>query len=657
MKHISAKITACVLSVAMTAGMLSACTPTSESGAKEMLLTAFDSMANNTKNTLSAFSDDSADKQNGSKATLTVDPGEYIDDLAGVDIKEISMSTDAKIKGGVLGSALNISYDGKPIADIDTVLDKTGEAGYIKVSDLTDKYIKVPMDEASLSNLLDTSDLGADLDTDESDVTTDVPDETDDVEFEDVMGVLNEFDIKGIVSDVDKVIDEINKNLPEPDNEGERTIKENGVEAVFETKTVKVSDKDGEKILDTAKEALKNSESIKACVSKVSDYDEFINDLFESGSDDEDESSESEKVVFYYYGDKLVGFGQDNKNYLVSADTENGYITVLKANEDSDSVSLALTAVPDGEKLDIELNCTANISDSSNLNDALNFTANPSGTVKLKINDFEIVNEDICSFNASAEGELPISLDDDETLNCKIKEEYKGDNNKQEESGEITVKEDGVDKSVVKYSGVSEKTDASDVKVPEESECVAADSIDSVITEDVYGAWLNQIKDALGEELISTITEKMGSLMGVIDDPDYTDDSLLYDLETNYGIDYYDYYNDAFTEFDMDKFLSDAKKVYPADKFDALKEEIENEYEYGLTSTPNIDTLYTDYDIYVDDYFDDSYENFDKDKFMTDVKKVYPEDKLDDLEKEVDEYVDNMKEMMSLFNEDDSTVA
>ena len=45
MKHISAKITAVVLSVAMTAGMMSACTTSSEeSGAKEMLLTAFDSM-------------------------------------------------------------------------------------------------------------------------------------------------------------------------------------------------------------------------------------------------------------------------------------------------------------------------------------------------------------------------------------------------------------------------------------------------------------------------------------------------------------------------------------------------------------------------------------------------------------------------------------
>lgn len=655
MKHISAKVTACVLSIAMTASMLSACTAASESGAKDMLLTAVDSITKNARNTWSAFSDDSSEKQTGSKATITVEPGEYLDDLAGADIKEISMSADVKIKGEVLGSNLNVSYDGKSIADIDTVLDETSEAGYIKVSDLSDKYIKAPVDEASLSKLFGTSDLGLDLDMDSSDDTS-ASDETVDTQFEDVMNVLNEFDVKGIVNDVDKVIDEINKNLPEPDNEGERTIKENGVEAVFETKTVKISDKDEEKILDTAKQALKNSESIKACVSKVSDYDEFIDDLFESNTDDEDESTGSEKITFYYYGDKLVGLGEDNKNYLVSADTENGYITVLKITEDSDSVSLALTAVPDGEKLDMELNCTADISDSSDLTSSLNLIGNSSGSVKLKINDFEIVNEDICSFNANVEGELPIVLSDQSTLNCKIKAEYKGDDNKQEESGEITVKEDGVDKSVVKYSGTSEQTDASDIKVPEESECVAVDSIDSVVTEDAYLAWLNKISDALGEDLITAITEKMGDVFGVNDGPDYTDDSLLYDLEVNYGIDYYDYYNDDYTEFDMDKFLSDAKKVYPADKFDDLKEEIEDAYEYGLTTTPNIDTLYDDYDIYIDDYFDDTYENFDKEKFMEDVKKVYPEDKLDDLEKEVDEYVESMKEIMSLFEDDYSSV-
>ncbi len=655
MKHISAKITACVLSVAMTAGMLSACTASSESGAKEMLLTAVDSMAKNTSNTLSAFSDASSDKQNGSKATFTVEPGEYLDDLAGVDIKEISMSADVKIKGGILGNDMNISYDGKPIADIGVILDQTGEEGYVKVSQLTDKYIKVPMDEASLGDLFGASDLGVDL----NDSFLDTYDnETDDVKSEDIVNALKEFDVKGIVSDFDKIIDEINKSLPESDNEGERTIKENGVEAVFKTKTMKLSDKDDEKISNAVKEALKNSENIKACVSKVSDYDEFVNDLFESSSDDEDESKDGEKITFYYYGDKLVGFGPDNKNYLLSADTADGYISVIKINEDNDSVNLALTAVPDGEKLDMELNLNADISDLGGLDTPLNLTGSSSGNVKLKIDDYEIVNKDIGSYNAKVEGEFPVSLNSDEkTINCKIKAECKGDDNKQEENGEVTVKVDGANKSVLKYSGVAEQTDASDIKIPAESECVAADSIDSVITEDAYMDWLSQISDALGEDLVSAITEKIGDLFGTNDDYDYTDDSLLYDLEMNYGIDYYDYYNDDYTEFDMDKFLSDAKKVYPADKFDDLKEEIEEEYENGLTEYRNIGTLIYDYDIDINDYIDDSYENFDKDKFMSDVKKVYPKDKLDELEEEADEYFESMKEMMSLLNEELSSAS
>lgn len=655
MKHISAKITACVLSVAMTAGMLSACTASSESGAKEMLLTAIDSMAKNTSDTWSTFSDASSDKQNGSKTTVTIEPGEYLDDLAGVDIKEIFMSADVKIKGGIFGNDMNISYDGKPIADIGVIFDQTGEEGYVKVSQLTDKYMKVPMDEASLGDLFGASDLGLDMDDSFSDT---YDNETDDVKSEDIVNALKEFDVKGIVSDFDKIIDEINKSLPESDNEGERTIKENGVEAVFKTKTMRLSDKDDEKTSNAVKEALKNSENIKACVSKVSDYDKFIDDLFESDSDDEDESKDGEKITFYYYGDKLVGFGPDNKNYLLSADTADGYISVIKINEDSDSVNLALTAVPDGEKLDMEFNINADVSDLSGIDTPLNLIDSSSGSLKLKIDDFEIVNKDICSFNAKVEGELPILLSGDEKkTNLKIKAEYKGDDNKQEENGEVTVKVDGADKSALKYSGVTEQTDASDIKIPAESECVAADSIDSVITEDAYMDWLSQISDALGEDLVSAITEKIGDLFGANDDYDYTDDSLLYDLEDNYGIDYYDYYNDDFTEFDMDKFLSDAKKVYPADKFDDLKEEIEEEYEYGLTEYPNIDTLIYDYDIDINDYIDDSYENFDKDKFMSDVKKVYPKDKLDELEEEADEYFESMKEMMSLFSEYESSAS
>ena len=656
MKHISAKITACVLSVAMTAGILSACTASSESGAKEMLLTAVDSMAQNTSNTLSVLSDASSDKQNGSKATVTVEPGEYLDDLAGVDIKEIFMSADVKIKGGIFGNDMNISYDGKPIADIGVILDQTGEEGYVKVSQLTDKYIKVPMDDETLGDLFGASDLGLDMDDSSSDT---YDNETDDVKSEDIVNALKEFDVKGIVSDFDKIIDEMNKNLPESDNEGERTIKENGVEAVFKTKTMKLSDKDDEKTSNAVKEALKNSENIKACVSKISDYDKFIEDLFETDSDDEDESKDSEKITFYYYGDKLVGFGPDNKNYLLSADTADGYISVIKINEDSDSVNLALTAVPDGEKLDMEFNINADVSDLSGIGTPLNLIDSSSASFKLKIDDYEIVNKDIGSFNAKVEGELPILLSGDEKkTDFKIKAEYKGDDNKQEDNGEITVKIDGKEKSVLKYFGVAEQTDASDIKIPAESECVAADSIDSVITEDVYMDWLSQISDALGEDLISAITEKIGDSFGINDDYDYTDDSPLYDLEMNYGIDYYDYYNDDFTEFDMDKFLSDAKKVYPADKFDDLKEEIEEEYENGLTEYPNIDTLYYEYDIDINDYLDDDYENFDKDKFMSDAKKVYPKGKLDELEEEADEYFESMKEMMSsLLNDTDSSVA
>lgn len=630
MKRISAKITACVLSAAMAAGMMSACTPTGESGAKDMLLTAFDSMAKSTSKTLTNFTSDSSDKQIASKSTVTLDPGEYLDELVGTDIKEFSVSMDSKIKGDISGTTSGIAYDGKPIVDMDMVLDASNKTAYIKYLDFSDKYIKVPIDEL-ISGTADDNYVDDDLS---------------DIEFDDIINAGNAFDVKGIVSDFDVIIEEINKTIPESDNEGERTIKENGVEAVFTTKTVTFTKDDDAKTEKAVKEALKKSENIKAFVSKLSDdYDKLIDDMFES--DDDDESSDNEKITFYYYGDKLVGFGEDSKNYLVSADTKEGFIETIKVdNEETGKIEMTLTAVPDGDKLDIEFKCSVEDVDLEAPIDIIN---NQSGTLKLKVDDFEIVNSDTCTYNALVECDFPVTSNDDsnKSQNCKIKAECKGEDNKQNVSGDITIKDDGKDKSVLKFTEVSENTDASDIKVPEDSECVDAENAESIFAGEAAQEWLEKIKDALGEELVAKLSEV---IMQGYDDSDMTDDSCLSDLSINYGIDYYDYYNDDYTEFDMDKFLSDAKKVYPEDKFEDLKDEIEEEYEYGLTSTPNIDTLYYDYEIDIDDYFNDDYSNFDKDKFMADVKKVYPKDKLEELEDEADDYAELMKETMSLFS-------
>ncbi len=629
MKRISAKITACVLSAAMAAGMMSACTPTGESGAKDMLLTAFDSMSKSASKSWSAMTDNADGRQSAAKGSVTFDPGEYLDELVGTDVKEISVSMDSKIKGGISGTTYGISYDGKPISDMDMVLDASSKTVYIKYSDLSDKYIKVPIDELTSGTTNDDF----------------FDDEMPNIEFDDIINAGKAFDVKGIVSDVDKIIDEINKTIPESDDEGERTIKENGVEAVFTTKTVTITKDDDAKTEKAVKEALKKSENIKAFVSKLDDdYDKLIDDMFESV--DDDESSDNEKITFYYYDDKLVGFGEDNKNYFLSADTKEGFIETIKVDdEETGKVQMALTAVPDDEKLDIEFKCTVEDLDLEAPIDIIN---NQPVTLELKVDDFEIVNSDTCTYNALVECNFPVALNDsNKSQDCKIKAECKGEDNKQNVSGDITINDDGKDKSVLKFTEVVENTDASDIKVPEDSECVGAENAGSIFEGEAAQEWLNKIKDALGEELVTKITEKFAEMYSYDDYVDYDSDNLLFDLQENYGIDYYDYYNDTYTEFDMDKFLSDAKKVYPADKFDDLKDEIEEEYEYGLTSTPNIDTLYSDYDIDIDDYFDDNYSSFDKDKFMEDAKKVYPKDKLEELEDEADDYAELMKEMMS----------
>ncbi|MCD7773237.1 MAG: hypothetical protein LUH08_04195 [Ruminococcus sp.] len=657
MKNLIKRVTACAVSISLAAGMLCGCEDTSESGAKEMLLTALDSITSSSENTIAAFVNDTS-VQSGSKTTVTLEPGVYLDDLAGVDIKEIAMSADVKVKGGVLGTDLNVSYDDSSILTINAVVDETSDTQYIKFADFMDEYVKLTDDEAS--EFMDLSDLGSLFGTDDtsSSLTLDT---------DDALNAASEFDVRGIVSDIDSVIEQIGESIPEADSESTRTIKENDVEASFVTKKVTLNENDKDNISTAAREALENADNIKACISDIYDYDQFLSDLFDSQDSDADD--EDEEIIFYFYGDKLVGFGEDNSNYMLSADTKNGYITVIKADDSSDKVSLIMTAVPDGKKLDMELNCSLTTSSDGEVSTLLGTDSGYSGTISLKINDFEVVDENTGAFNANAEAEIPITTSDGEDVTLKLTADYTGDDSKQQQNGEVTVSADGEDKSFVRYSATVEQTDASDISVPAESECVSYDDMDSAIDLNSLEDWSLNLTNALGEELVEKLSELFTDTSDDYyyddydydydydygydyDSEDYYSESYLDDLYENYGIDFFDYYNDSYTEFDMDGFLSDAEKVYPAEDFEALKEEIEEEYEYYLSTTPNIDILYYDYDIDIDSYFSDDYLSFDSDSFWADVKKVYPEDKLDELEDEVTEYVLAMEEYMSYYVDD-----
>lgn len=637
MKKSIYRIFAGAMSLVIVASVLSACGESSESGAKQMLVDIAKTSSETVKNYLNLISDSPSELKSGGKANVTIKPGDYLDELIGSDIKEISFDVDAKLKGKVAGAGMSLSYDGEGIADIDTVYDGESENMYYKIVGLNDKYIKTSLREDETDSIL--SDLES-----MSDIDFVMPQGSESVNevFDKAVGVLKSANISGIVSDVDSVITAVDKALPEAEESGEKTVKKNGIEAVFETEKFSFNDeKVDSKCTAAAKEALLEAENIKAVVSQVTDYEELVNNMFESDyadiyAEDEDARSKSDNAIFFYYDDKLSGFGVDDRNYFVSADTDDGYMFVYKSDYDnSNKDEIALTAIPDGEKLDISFNMSMGDDTAVSL-----FSDNE---LIIKINDFEIVNSDTGTYNAEIEAGASISISEGEQpMHCAVKAKCKGDDRTQKESGEVLVEENKKEKNLLSYDYSFQKTDASDIKIPDDSECVSDEDAASEFSDDKFTSWIEKISKAIGVDLNEKIDEWIESGLGYYDDSfdeysdiDY-DNEPLYDLMDNYGVDFWDYYSDDYTEFNMDKFLADAKKVYPAEKMDALKEQIEEEYKYYLNNTPNLDALYDDYGIDYWDYYDDDFVEFDMDKFLADAKKVYPAEKMDDLKKEIE---------------------
>lgn len=640
MKKTVSKIICCAASLMLAASMMSACENTEESGAKQLLISALDSEVSTFRNTLSLIGNKSSKEKMGGKVKVSVDPGEYLDKLADKDMKEISLSAEEKVKGGVLGTGLSFGYDGEKLADIDTVIDSDSKNTYIRINELSDKYIKTSISDDEADSFLSGIKSLADIDF----VKPQGGEFVNDV-LDNAVGAFKSVDIGGIVKDVDSVVDAVSKALPETENSGEKTVKKNGIEVIFKTEKFSMSDNNvDEKCTNAVKQALLKSENIKAVVSEVTDYEELVNNMFasdatEEGIDDALAPLAGDDVVFYYYNDKLCGVGIDNKNYFISSDTDDGYMFVLKTNYQNDYKSeVVLTAIPDGEKLDISF--------SASFDDNTNVSVLSGNDLALKINDFEIVNKDIGTYNAQVEAGMYVPTADGGKAKCVVKSKSEGDDRAQTETGEIVVEENKTSQNLLSYQLSVEQTDASDIKIPDDSECIVNDDdIAKLFTGDNLYSWLDKISKAIGIDISEKLDEMVSSFSEIYDDQlnedidnDYDDDPL-YDLMDNYGIDYWDYYSDDYTEFYMDKFLSDAKKVYPAEKMDALKEQIEEEYQYYLSDTPNLDALYDDYQIDYWDYYDDDLVNFDMDKFLADAKKVYPADKMDELKKEIEDVI------------------
>lgn len=637
------RITASFIGAAMTVSVFTACDGVKKSGVEANLLDAFDAGRKQIVELFDNAKNGNSKSEYGQKSEFTLTPEKSITSALGFDAKSISLSTQYNMNGTLSEESLKLNYGDKTLASANVIEDLSNGDSYIKIDDLTDKYLKLEASDIyTADNYFESLMPGGSLTDGLINRTTAIDDDTmvdsddDDQAFdpESVGEIIKNLDIKGVVTDIKGVINEAAKSLPKAYSESSRTIWANDISAKFDVKRIKVSGDDIKKALDSAKQAMDKAGCIKKAVSCFADYDEFVNNIFDSFSSDYYDDLKDEKIALYYYGDELVGYEFDQDCYLVCSDTTDGFMFAF--NDKTIYVKINLTAVPDGDDVDVEFTVdypNQSIISYPEMCQASIFT--PKNHISLKLEGINLdVNDN--SFDSELKLTVPVSLGSDNLFGGNavfgIDVDIEGDEDKFELTGDVSVSGDGFNQKFLNFSLVSESTEASAVKLPEDSECIPASEAETVFSQENIDAWLDGIKEALGSDFVTMIK-------GLISDSDgygydYSDDPV-YDLSENYGVDYYDYYNDAMTEFDMDKFLADAEKAgYP--DMEALKAAIEEQYEWGITGTPNLATLESDYDIDYYDYYNDAMTEFDMDKFLADAEKAgYPD--MEALKKEIEE--------------------
>lgn len=489
---------------------------------KEMLLEVIDSASN--VNTLSGVF--SGDADTASKMNAEIEFGSGVADVLGTDVKPLTITSETRLKGDKAGTDIAFSYDEKNLVSLNGVYDNSSKTAYIKVPELSDAYISAS--EKDLRGLMDeivSEDYSADLNGLDSATA--------------IVGKLSEMKIDEWEDILDEYIKVIIDDFPEASKEDDYKGTLSDVDYDYKLKTFTVTVDDAKKMVEDIFTKLKSDENIKDIVVSVlgstmnitadnysSKLDEAKKELLDSMSDD----NSSEEISLIFDGKDIVGI-KDEATLMV-IDQKDAYVISVE----SETMNCLFKATAEDGKLDYDM--TINITAEDEYSKNVSMTA--------EADDFEIVDKD----NGLANGDVTVTVKvDDNTVKIEASDKANADDKKLDSTLKCTVNDD----EYFTLNVTNEITNASDITVPSGT-IYTVNQIENYQSSLKTNEFLNNIKTALGDDLIAALQKLAESMTAYDDDTDLSDDISADDDEDS--IDLGKYYNDD-GSFNYDKLKED----------------------------------------------------------------------------------------------------
>lgn len=511
--------------------------------AKEMLMNVFDKSFNSN----SLFGVFSGETNTASKSNAVIEFKKGVTDALGAEVKPLSMTFDTKLKGNKAGTDIAVSYDGKNLVSFNGVYDNEAKTVYIKVPELSDAYLSASskdldvLKESIVSSGTAVSGIENFKISDLKKLT-----ELKAVDYEDI---LNDY----IKAAADK--------LPKASKEEKFEGAIESVEYKYNIKTYTLTADNGKKLVENLFDKLKNDDKIKElAVGVLGSAYELTEDNYASKIDkakdsllkELDSKTGNAEIGLIYDGDDIVGIKYEDIVFI-SVDRNDSYALSIKG----EGINYSLTAVKDGEKLDLDCEVTVNSSDEK----VKDFSLTE------KINDYEVIDKENGLSNGSTEVEAVFG-----DKKIKIVGTDKAEKSKLNTEMDVSIND-------VEYAAITitnEITNASDITIPKGT-VYTLDQIEKYQSSMKTDKLLSNFKTVLGKDLTAALSKLSESLLtskiGGADDAEASeeDDEGAIMLEN--------YYNDDGT-FNYDK----------------LKEDLgEEEYE-AFMSQINIEDLEMDAD-------------------------------------------------------------
>lgn len=389
-------------------------------------------------------------------------------------LKPITVSCDAKQKDKLTGINYAIEFDSKPVVSLQMVADSSTETGYVVVPELSDGVLTASADDIqSLVNKNMQAPMAAVQGADGQAVET--------PKFD--VEALGNIDYEALGEDLASYVDTIKENFPEPTDGGEYELSAESVTIPLTIKTYTLTEDDKNKLVTAVTDKLKADDQLKKIFGACGMDDAKYNEVWDSAVSGTDTSGTTSFDV-YYNGEVPAGIAVKDENgaigtYAIFANDDSHIIVDCDfGNQTEEATCKGLLTYVDNT-----INGTVKVHSKTQYSET-------NGTVDYK---------DLYSTEDTVRGGIVMTVEQDGEEMAKIDMSF----DVNEDGGKITEKVSAQGKDAGTLDMTLQKTDASDIKIPEGKtyKAVDEDELQAYLEGCDVEAFKEKIKAAVGDEL------------------------------------------------------------------------------------------------------------------------------------------------------------